>query len=75
MAGTESPGRPGVIAARSVSDEEPSDLGMDTTSRALFVALWAWNTSTLAWEKVANVNSKLDTIITHLETIANNTGS
>lgn len=69
----ESPGYPNVIAARQASDEVPADLSMDDTSKALFVALWSWNTSELAYEKVADVNDKLDTIIGLLETIATNT--
>lgn len=69
----ESAGHPNVIAARQTSDETPTDLSMDATTRALFVALWTWNTSTLAYEKIENVNSKLDTIITHLAQIVTNT--
>lgn len=70
---SESAGHPGVVAARRTSDERPTDISLDADSRALFVALWAWNTSGMAWEKVADINSKLDTIIGHLETIATNT--
>jgi hypothetical protein len=73
MAGSASTGHPGVIAGRNTTTETPDDIGMDQDSRALFVALWAWNTSTVAWEKVADINSKLDTIIAHLEQIETNT--
>ena len=69
----ESAGHPNVIAARITSDETPTDLSMDADTRALFVALWTWNTSSLEYEKVANINSKLDTIIAHLAQIETNT--
>ena len=52
MAGTNSPGYPGVIAGRNTTTEKPDDIGMDDDSRALFTALWAWNTGNLEWEKV-----------------------
>jgi len=69
----ESAGYPNVIAARVTSDETPTDLSMDATARALFVALWSWNTSELAYEKIENVNSKLNAIISHLSDIKDNT--
>ena len=69
----ESAGHPNVIAARITSDETPTDLSMDADTRALFVALWTWNTSSLEYEKVADINSKLDTIIAHLAQIETNT--
>jgi hypothetical protein len=52
MAGTESPGYPGVIAGRNTETEAPDDIGMDQQSRALYVGSWVWNPSTLAWEKL-----------------------
>ena len=70
---TESAGYPNVIAARSVDDETPTDLAMDPTGRTLYVALWTWNTSGTAWEKVADINDKLDTIISLLTDIKTNT--
>ena len=70
---SESPGHPNVIAARVTSDETPTDLSMDVTTRALFVALWTWNTNTLAFEKIEDLNEKLDTVITHLAQIETNT--
>ena len=73
MAGSHNPGHPNVIAGRITSDETPTDLSMDADTRALFVALWTWNTSSLEYEKVANINSKLDTIIAHLAQIETNT--
>ena len=70
---SESAGHPNVIAARRTSDEAPTDLSMDATSRALFIALWSWNTVTMEYEKIANINAKLDTIIAHLAQIETNT--
>jgi len=69
----ESVGHPNVIAARSTSDETPTDIGMDAVARALYIAVWTWNTSGLAWEKVENLNDKLDTIIGLLGDIKTNT--
>jgi len=48
----ESPGYPGVIAARFDDDEVPTDLGMDNASKSLNVNMRVWNTSTLAWERM-----------------------
>lgn len=66
-------GHPNVIAARTPTTEVPTDVYIDADSRAFFVALWTWNTGTLAYEKVANINAKLDTIIAHLAQIETNT--
>jgi len=54
MAGTNSPGYPGVIAARNPATEKPDDLGMDPESRTLNVNQWVWNAGTLRWEKLQN---------------------
>ena len=51
---TESPGYPGVIAARFDDDEKPTDLGMDDESKSLNVNLRTWNTSTLEWERMTS---------------------
>jgi len=51
MAGTNSPGYPGVIAGRNTTTEVPDDIGMDQDSRAMYVGTWVWNTETLEWEK------------------------
>ena len=69
----EGTGFPGQIQARNPSTKAPVDLSGDATAGALFVTLWTWNTSTLAYEKVANINSKLDTIIGLLGDIKTNT--
>ena len=50
----ESPGYPGVIAARYENDNVPTDLGMDDDSKSLNVNLRTWNTSTLAWERMTS---------------------
>jgi len=69
----EGTGFPGQIQVRNPSTKAPIDVFGDADAKAIFVALWTWNTSTLAYEKVANINSKLDTIIAHLEQIETNT--
>ena len=48
----ESPGYPGVIAARFEDDDSPTDLGMDNDSKSLNVNLRVWNTDDLRWERM-----------------------
>lgn len=70
---TQSTGHPNVIAGRAPTSETPTDVQVDPDAKTLFVALWTWNTGTLAYEKVADINAKLDTIIAHLAQIETNT--
>jgi hypothetical protein len=56
--GSESPGYPGVIAARYDLDETPTDLGMDDDSRSLNVNLRVWNTNTLSWERMVSPDAE-----------------
>ena len=52
MAGNQNPGYPNVVAARSVADNAPTDIFMDPTSGAIYMGMWVWNATTLAWEKM-----------------------
>lgn len=49
----ESAGHPNVIAGRATGTNTPTDILMDPTSFALYTGIWVWNSSTLAWEKMA----------------------
>jgi hypothetical protein len=69
----EGTGFPGQIQGRDPTSKAPQDVFIDEDTGTIYVALWTWNTGTTAWEKVANINSKLDTIIAHLAQIETNT--
>ena len=62
-----------VALAKNATSKAPQDLFSDNDSGALFIALWAWNTSTLAYEKIENLNAKLDAIAASLVQIEINT--
>lgn len=69
----EGTGFPGQIQARHPTTSAVLDLFVDPDTNSLRVNVWTWNTSGGTWEKVENLNDKLDMIIGHLETIAANT--
>jgi len=69
MAGTESPGYPGVVAGRNTTTEVPDDIGMDQDSRALYVGSWVWNTSTLSWEKAQSTQASFSALMSMNEEI------